>query len=352
MNLTNTSRTEENEPEANDEGEVVYDVIVIGGGPAGLTAAIYCREHNLSVMVIEGKQLGGQLSQLYPTKFIMNYASYPEIRAGYLADLMLYHARSRRVAVKEKEVVRQVAREERGEDEEKIPLFRVSTFGPDDTPASRSEYSARAIVIATGMGMFEPSKLNVPGEMRFTGRGVFYSVPNLEIYRGKRVLVIGGGDTAVENAVGLAGICEVTLMHRRDRFRATETNLDLLHTSPVTVKTPFVLEEITGDRFVKGAVLKNASTDETEEMPVDAVIINVGFSPDLSIIDELGVENNGKYITISRNDMHTNIDGIFACGDIVDYPGKVRQVHPALGEAATAAMEAYKFIKKPYWARQ
>ena len=319
----------------------LYDVLIIGGGPAGLTTAIYCRSHNLSVLVVEGKKLGGQLSQLYPTKFIMNYASYPEIRAGYLADLMVHHANYREVEFLEKEVVKQAKREE--------GIFTITTTPLGGPEGRERKHFARTLILATGMGMFDPSRLNIPGEREFEGRGVFYAVPNIEIYRGKRVLVAGGGDTAVENAVGLAGIAEVSLIHRRHIFRAVEVNLDLLKKSQVLVKTPFVLKEIRGGRSVEQVVLKNSETGEIEEMGTDAVIINVGFSPDISLIKELGIENNGKYINIGEHTMRTNVEGVFACGDIVDYPGKVRQVHPAQGEASIAAEEVYKYLKKPYW---
>jgi thioredoxin reductase (NADPH) len=231
-------------------------------------------------------------------------------------------------------------------------MFTVTAIVGEESEEVTRMYSCRSMIIASGMGMFEPSRLKVPGENELDGRGVFYSVPNLDIYRGKRVLVVGGGDTAVENAVGLAGVCDVTLLHRRDSFRATEANLDLLSTSPVKKLTPFVVEEILGSDYVTGVILRNSETEEKVERPFDAVIINVGFSPDLSIIDEVGVENDGNHIIIKQNDMCTNVEGIFACGDIVSYPGKVRQVHPALGEAATAAMAAYKYIKKPYWAKE
>jgi len=339
----------ESDSKVNGRGSLTesFDVLVIGGGPAGLTAALYCRTHNLRVIVIEGRKLGGQLSQLYPTKFILNYASYPEIRAGYLADLMIHHTKYKEVELVEKQVVTGVEKME--------GIFHVTTGPLEGSTATEGEeiekeYLTRSIIIASGMGMFEPSRLNVPGEDEFEGKGVYYAVPNIEIYRGKRVMVIGGGDTAVEDAVGLAGIANVTLVHRRNKFRATEVNLDLLSKSTVEVKTPFTLQEIKGKKVVEGIVLKDVKTGELEEMKVDSVIINVGFSPDLSLIKELGIEHRGNQIVIQNTNMHTNVEGIFACGDIVDYPGKVKQIHPALGEASIAAEEAYRYLKKPYWA--
>lgn len=333
----------------NDELKL-FDVIVIGGGPAGLTAALDCRTHNLDVLVIEGKKLGGQLSQLYPTKFILNYASYPEIRAGYLADLMIRHAKYRDVVLVEKEVVADVQRDEN------IFLVTTEPLKSSATQSKTSEeyhdrnsYRCKAVIIATGMGMFDSSKLNVQGENEFEGRGVFYAVPNIEIYRGKKVIVVGGGDTAVEDAIGLSGIADVTLVHRRDVFRATEANLDMLATSLVLVKTPYSVLKINGEKTVQNVTLKHAGSGEIEEVLADAVVINVGFSPDLSLVKKLGIEHAGNQILIRKTDMRTNVEGVFACGDIVQYDGKVKQIHPALGEAFIAAEEAYRYLKKPYW---
>ena len=207
------------------------------------------------------------------------------------------------------------------------------------------------VILAIGMGIFEPSKLKCKGEDIFEGKGIIYAVPNLKIYRGQKIIVAGGGDTAVENAIGLSQVAKVTLIHRRERFRATETNMDLLKYSLVEVLTNTEIKEIKGNEHVRQVTLFNNRTNEFFEMDIDTVVINIGFSPDLSLVQKIGVKNNGKHILIDGSHMHTNIPRIFACGDIVEYPGKTKQILPATGEAFTAAEEAYKFIKKPYWAK-
>jgi len=324
-----------------DEGDVraaaagEFDVVVIGGGPAGLTAGIRCRTHALTVLLVEGRKLGGQLAQLYPTKYVKDYASYPEIRAGYLADLMVHHAREKDLDMLEDASVKAVERLREG--------FLIRT--------DRGDFRARAIILAVGMGLFEPSRLGVPGETEFSGRGVVYAVPNLEIMRGQRVVVVGGGDSAVENALGLSQVAHVTLVHRSAAFRALESNLELLERSLVERRLETEVVEIKGDRHVTGVVLKSSKTGSLETVPADTVVVNVGFSPDLSLVRTLGVQNDGRHILTDGPAMHTNVPGIFACGDIVEYPGKSRQIHPATGEAFTAAEEAYKFVKKPYWAK-
>lgn len=312
-----------------------FDVVVIGGGPAGLTAGIRCRSHELTVLLLEGRKLGGQLTQLYPAKYVKDYASYPEIRAGYLADLMVHHAHEKALDMVEDASVKSVDRLENG--------FLVRT--------DKGEYRAKSIILAVGMGLFEPSRLNVPGEEKFAGRGVSYAVPNLEILRGQKVVVVGGGDSAVENALGLSQVARVTLVHRAAAFRALESNLELLERSLVECRMETEVVEIKGDAHVDGVVLKNSKSGALDTVPADQVVINVGFSPDLSLVRTLGVRNDGRHILTDGPAMHTNVPGIFACGDIVEYPGKSRQIHPATGEAFTAAEEAYKFVKKPYWSR-
>ncbi|MGA1792666.1 MAG: FAD-dependent oxidoreductase [Thermoplasmatota archaeon] len=321
---------------ADEDLQGEYDVIVIGGGPSGITAAIRCRNHHLSVLLVEGRKLGGQLNQLYPTKYILDYSSYPEIRAGYLADLMIHHARYKEVPMVEDTTVESIERSGK--------MFRLRT--------SKRDFETKAVILAIGMGLFEPMKLGVEGEERYLDRGVAYAVPNMEIYRGQNVLVVGGGDTAVENAIGLSRVARVTLIHRRDSFRAIESNLELLERSLVTVIKNTEVKEFKGDDSLRKVSLYDNKEKRTFDMDFDAVVINIGFSPNLSLVEKAGVKNDGSHILVTGPDMHTNVPGIFACGDIVEYEGKARQIHPATGEGVIASEEAYKFIKSPYWAER
>jgi thioredoxin reductase (NADPH) len=312
-----------------------YDVVIVGGGPAGITAAIRCMNHHLSVLLVEGRKLGGQLIQLYPTKFIYDYSSYPEIRAGYLADRMVHHARYKNVPMLEDTPVESIVKEGK--------IFRITT--PDN------ELLTKTVILAIGMGLFEPRKLGLPGEKQFENKGIAYAVPNTDMYRGQTVLVVGGGDSAVENAIGLSSVARVIQIHRRGSLRAIESNLEVLKNSLVEVRTNTELAEIHGDDRLRKVVLYNNVEDRSYEMEVNLVVINIGFSPDLSLVDKAGVDNDGNHILIDRTNMNTNISGIFACGDIVEYSGKARQILPALGEGVTAAEEAYNYIKSPYWVK-
>jgi thioredoxin reductase (NADPH) len=319
-----------------DNTSQIHDVIVVGGGPAGLTASIRCMNHHLSVILIEGRKLGGQLVQLYPTKFIYDYSSYPEIRAGYLADRMVHHAKYKNVPYMEDTPVKEINKEGK--------LFRLTT--------PKGDFLTKTVILAIGMGLFEPRKMGIKGELGFENKGVIYAVPNQDIYRGQTVLVVGGGDSAVENAVGLSSVAKVILVHRRENLRAIESNLEVLDNSLVEVRTNTELLEIHGDDRARKALLYNKKEDKTYELDVNLVVINIGFSPDLSLVDNAGVNNDGNHILIDKTNMNTNVPGIFACGDIVEYPGKARQILPALGEGVTAAEEAYNYVKSPYWVKE
>ena len=200
-------------------------------------------------------------------------------------------------------------------------MFRLST--------PRGDLLTKTVIMAIGMGLFEPRKLELPGEEEFMNKGVTYAVPNTDIYRGQTVLVVGGGDSAVENAIGLSSVAKVILIHRRGSLRAIESNLEVLENSLVEVRTSTELKEIHGDDRLRKVVLYNNDEDRSYEMEVNLVVINIGFSPDLSLVDKAGVENDGNHIIIDRTNMNTNIPGIFACGDIVEYNGKARQILPA-----------------------
>jgi|GEM_PF-49280 ferredoxin/flavodoxin---NADP+ reductase len=313
-----------------------YDVVIVGGGPAGITAAIRCMNHHLSVLLVEGRKLGGQLIQLYPTKFIYDYSSYPEIRAGYLADRMVHHAKYKNVPMKEDTPVESIVKEGK--------MLRIST--------PSGELITKTVILAIGMGLFEPRKLGVPGEKEFENKGVTYAVPNMDMYRGQTVLVVGGGDSAVENAIGLSSVSKVIMIHRRGSLRAIESNLEVLENSLVEVRTNTELKEIHGEDRLSKVTLYNNEDNKSYELDVNLVVINIGFSPDLSLVDKAGVENDGNHIIIDKANMNTNISGIFACGDIVEYSGKARQILPALGEGVTAAEEAYNYIKSPYWVKE
>jgi len=308
----------------------VRDVAVIGGGPAGMFAAFYGGMRKMSVTLIESMpQLGGQLAALYPEKHIYDVAGFPKITAQELVDNLRRQMRHFEPEIRLEEKVRNVRKlEER--------LFEIET--------DKSVLYARAVIITAGVGAFEPRKLELPEAARFEKSNLHYFVGNLESFRGKRVLVSGGGDSAVDWSLMLEPIAEqVTLVHRRDKFRAHEHSVELLKKSKVNIVVPTEITALHGDDAIRKVTLTHAKTGETTDVEVDAVIVNFGFVSSLGPIAEWGLEiRDGSIVVDSR--METSVPGIFAAGDITTYPGKLKLIAVGFGEAPTAINNAKVYI--------
>lgn len=314
---------------------MVHDVVVVGGGPAGLTAGIYARTRSLSTLILEAQALGGQLAWLYPTKSVYDYPSYIAIEGGELGDLFTMHARESGAEMVAGEVV-DLRREGQ--------LFRMAT-------RDGKAYEARAVILAMGMGLFEPKRLDIPGEAELEGRGVTYQVKDRHEFRGRRVLIVGGGDSALEYALEIvASAKEVTLVHRRGEFRAMEKNVEAVHKVPVKVMFNAELTSIEGDGHVERAVVYDNRTLKKTVLEIDSVLINIGFEPRITPLPKWGIALEGERLIKVKADMSTSVPGVYACGDIVSYPGKDKRIVTACGEAVTAVMSVYKYLKSPYWA--
>ena len=314
---------------------MVHDLIVIGGGPAGLTAGIYARTRNLSTLILEAEQTGGQLAWLYPTKSVYDYPSYIAVEGAELGGLFVEHARVSGCEIRERETVEEVRRKER--------LFEVRT--------KKGTYEGRAVIIAIGNGPFNPRLLAVPGEAEHEGRGVHYRVRDRHEFRDQAVLVVGGGDSALEIVLELvAGAREVTLVHRRGEFRAMEKNVQAVLKSPAKVLYNSELVSIEdAEGGLDAVVYDNVTLDKTVKR-VDSIIINVGFEPLKTKVEKWGLELEGARNIKVKPDMSTSVPGVFACGDVVWYPSKEKRIVTGCGEAVTAVMSAYKYLKTPYWA--
>jgi len=313
---------------------MAYDVVIVGGGPAGLTAGIYARTRKLSTLILEAQRLGGQLAWLYPTKSVYDYPSYIAIEGGELAEMFNLHARESGAEVVAEEVV---------------DLERLKSGFKVLTRAGKS-YETRAIVLAMGMGLFEPKRLGIPGEAELEGRGVDYRVRDRHEFRGQRVLVVGGGDSALEIALEIVAVAkQVTLVHRRGEFRAMEKNVEAVLKSPVQVMYNAEVTSLVGDDRVRRAIVYDNRTLKKSEFEVDAVIVNIGFEPKITPLPRWGIELEGERLIKVKADMSTSAVGIYACGDIVSYPGKDKRIVTACGEAVTAVMSVYKYLKSPYW---
>ncbi|MFO7254604.1 MAG: NAD(P)/FAD-dependent oxidoreductase [Bacillota bacterium] len=310
--------------------ERVYDITIIGGGPTGLFAAYYAGERDMSCKIIESlNQLGGQPAALYPEKTIYDVAGFPEVLAKDLVARLVEQALQRNPTVCLGEEVLHITQEADG-------VFRLET--------TKGVHFSRSVLVAAGVGAMTPRKLRVPGAEALEGRGLAYQVDSLESYQGARVLVVGGGDSAVDWALMLEPVArEVVLIHRRHGFRAHESSVKRLKASRVRVMTPYELRALHGDGRVTGATIFHNQTDEEEELELDHVVVSIGFEMDLGPIRTWGLAMDDQGIVVDTR-MATSIPGIFAAGDLVSYPGKVKLIATGFGEAATAVNNAKIFV--------
>ncbi len=310
--------------------EKIYDITIIGGGPAGLFAAFYAGIRDASVKIVDSlPQLGGQLSELYPEKYIYDVAGFPKIRAMDLVNQLLEQTSQYSQAVCLNERVESLVKRP---DE----VFELTT--------NQQVHLSRSIIITAGIGAFTPKPLPVPNVNKYEGKGIHYYIDNVQRFAGHKVLVVGGGDSAVDFALMLEPVAEqVTLIHRRDQFRAHEENVKSLMASRVHVKTFFELKELHGEDRLTGATIVENRSKETEELEVDTIIGTLGFSASLGPILTwgLGIHDNGIVVDTR---MQTNIPGVFAAGDIVSYPGKLKLIATGFGEAPTAVNNAKTYL--------
>ncbi|BCG60744.1 NAD(P)/FAD-dependent oxidoreductase [Paenibacillus sp. URB8-2] len=308
----------------------ISDLLIIGGGPAGMFAAFYGGMRQASVTLIESMpQLGGQLAALYPEKYIYDVAGFPKITAQELVDNLSRQMSLFQSDIRLEEKVLSVEkREERH--------FVVTT--------DKAEYHAKAVIITAGVGAFEPRRLELPEAGRFEKANLHYFVSDLNACKDKKVLISGGGDSAVDWALMLEPIAaEVTLIHRRDKFRAHEHSVENLMNSKVKIITPTEISALHGEEFIEKVTLSNVKTKETQDIEVDSVIVNFGFVSSLGPITEWGIDIEGSSIVVDSR-METNIPGLFAAGDITTYPGKLKLIAVGFGEAPTAVNNAKVYI--------
>ncbi len=311
---------------------MTYDLVVIGAGPAGLTAGIYARTKMMNTLVLDAGVIGGQLVSLYPEKGIHNYPGYETIQARKLSDKLYAQAESLGCEIREKEKVMEV-----NDGNEELVV-----------KTDKGEYHTKSVIVAIGMGMFKPRRMGCEGEMEFEGKGLSYILPLKEEIVGKKVVVFGGGNSAIEMAMMASTVTDTTLVHRRPEFRADESNVKDLAASKVKPIMSANLKSVNGDDVVKSVTL--VQDDKEFEIPADLVVINIGISSDLDDLKKWNLELTDSGLVKVGFDMTTSRHGIFACGDVVDYPGKYKQIITGCGEAGTAVLSAYKFVKKPYWA--
>lgn len=311
----------------------VRDITIIGGGPTGLYAAFYAGMRERSVRIVDSlPELGGQLTALYPEKYIFDVGGFPRILAKDLARGLVAQATQFSPSIVLNEEILTVSSRE--------GLLLLGGKG--------ATYPTRTLILAGGKGAFEPMKLRCPGFEELLGRGVATSVQDPEVYRGKRVLLVGGGDSAVDWAMALKDLAaDLLLIHRRDQFRAHERSVADLHTAAdagaLTIRAFHEVREIRGRERVQSALIFDNRTGAEEEVLVDEVLTFLGFRPDLGPIETWGLELSGSRVVVGRL-METNLPGVFAAGDIVSYEGKLDLIATGFAEAATAVNSAVQFV--------
>jgi len=299
----------------------MFDVAIVGAGPAGLTAAIYCARYGLKTIIFEDPT---NISQLAIAPFIENYPGFEG--SGFdLIKKMKEQALKFGATHKFEKVV---------DIKKNGKLFIIKT--------DKSEYEAKAIILATGG---KHKELGVEGEKEFRGRGVSYcAVCDGFFFKGKKVIVVGGGNSALVEAIYLKDLgCDVTVVHRRDKFRADEIIQRQFYERNIPVLWNTVVEKIVGTNKVEKVILRNVKTGEKSEMEVNGVFIAIGIKPQTELALKLGVELDSEgYIKVDRNQA-TNVEGVFAAGDCCNNP--LKQVITACGDGAIAAYTAYQFLK-------
>ena len=305
--------------------EIIYDAIIIGGGPAGLTAGIYLSRARMDTLLIEKALPGGQAIL---TEIIENYPGFPHGIAG--PELM---------QKMEEQAVRFGLKIEYGEVEEvkikedKVKIVRINN----------QEYKTLTIILASGA---EASKLEVPGEEELRGRGVSYCATcDAPFFKHQKIVVVGGGDTAIEEALYLTKfVWEVTIIHRRDRLRATKILQERVFANKkINFAWDSVVTRVLGNEKVEGVLIQNKKTGEEKEIPCQGVFVFVGNIPNSNFLKEL-VKLGKKGYILTDDNMMTSQEGIYACGDV--RKKILRQVVTACGEGATASFAAQKYIEE------
>lgn len=303
-----------------------YDVVIIGGGPAGLTAAIYTGRAKLSTLILEKGLAGGQIAQ---TQEVENYPGFPEPVSGMELATRMQQQAERFGAVIEMEEVQGLEHHGEGAD---YP-FTVTGFG--------GQYQAKTVILATGAN---PKQLGIAGEDKFWGKGVSTCATcDGFFYKGKKVVVVGGGDAAVEEGMFLTKFAdEVTLIHRRDTLRA---NKDAQAHAFANPKMKFmwdsVVEEVLGEQEVSGVRIKNLKTGEVSNFDTDGVFVYIGHIPNTGFVKGLVDLRDDGYVDV-RNDIYTNVPMLFAAGDVSDYV--YRQLATSVGAGTRAAMTAERAL--------
>jgi thioredoxin reductase (NADPH) len=310
-----------------DKKAMEVDLIIVGAGPAGLTAGIYAKRSGLSTIILEKGVIGGQVAV---TPIVENYPGFQNIAGVKLMDMIGAHARNY-VEIHEGEEVKEI---KIGKNIEAI------------TP--KNNYIGKALILATGATY---KKLNAPGEARFFGRGVSYCATcDGYLFKNKNVLVVGGGNTALTDALYLKSVgTNVKIVHRRGEFRAQKYLQESVKRENIPIIWNSVVEEIVGEDKMTGVKLKDVKDGTIKEIKADGLFVAIGETPNSQIASEVGIKLSDFGFIEADEGRRTNIPRIYAAGDVTE---GVRQIVTAVSEGATAALSTFEDISSPYWLRK
>lgn len=317
-------------PPAPLPADALFDITIVGAGPVGLFAAFYAGLRTMRVKIVDSlAEPGGQLAALYPDKYIYDVAGFPKVKARALVDQLV---------------------EQAGQYGPTICLgeqatgLRAVDGGWVITSDQGHEHRSRTVLLTAGIGYFAPRKLADAALARYEGHGLHYVLPGLDVVRGRRVLLLGGGDTAVDWALHLEPLAsELTLIHRRDQFRAHEDSVQKLRSSRCRVVPFHELKTLEGDGRIERAVIFDNRTKAETTLAVDDVVVNFGFVANLGPLKTWGLGIKGNALEVSQK-METNLPGVFGAGDLVGYPGKLKLIATGFGEAAMAVCGAKMLV--------
>lgn len=308
----------------------MYDITIIGGGPVGMFAAFYAGLRQVKVKVIESlMELGGQPNHLYAEKYIYDIPAHPKITGEQLGHLLTDQLNLFEPTLCLGEEVTMIHPLEDG-------TFKLET--------SKDIHYSRSIILAVGSGAFAPRRLKLDNATSYENQSLHYFVSDIQLFKDQVIAIAGGGDSAVDWALTLEPIAKkVYLVHRRNKFRALEHSVHQLQQSSVEVMTPYNISRLIGDgSHLSHLELNKARTDEFIKVPVDHLVVNYGFSSHLGPVKNWGLSLSQQSIEVNQM-METSLPGVFAIGDIAQYPGKAKLIATGFGEAPLAVNQAIEY---------
>ena len=313
-----------------------YDTLIIGGGPVGLFGAYYGGLRDMSVRLIDRRhELGGQITAIYPEKWVFDIPGIPAIRGKQLYENLIKQVAPYNIQSSLNEEVVLIRKNRNN-------ILCIET-------RQGNLLHAKTVVLCLGMGAHIPRRLDISNLREFEGKGVHYGVHSVDTFKNKKVLVVGGGDSALDLALTIVNeALDLAVLHRSDRFNAHEETTKKLYSSNAEIKTFAEIIELEGNaNHLTHATIRNTKTGEISKIEVDEIIIAIGLLFNLEVLEKWGIEMDGHSICVNHN-RQTSIEGIYAAGDIVTYPGKMKLIGTGTAEVMQAINNAKTYIQNNF----